>query len=214
MRLRTLLCGLLALSVSASCGNIVMRSQRIAWPPLLKDGCPDLSGQYSGRLYGYITAAVDFVQPEAGRIITTGYAHQTISNPYWQRTASEASSTTVIQHSPTTLVVVLRNGKGRDEVKSEIRLDTPMTGCRDGALVLRRERRTGGVEGSGASLEWSEDEIRRSSDGSVVFTGRGARQTYGGLTGMTGRTDWYLPGNPVPGIRGETFPPKTSPGGR
>lgn len=208
MRLRTAICGLLASILSASCGNVAMRSQTIAWTPLSKNGCPDLSGQYSGRLYGYMIAAVDFVQSEPGRITTTGYARWTISNPYWRRTASESSSTTVVRHSPEMLVVALNDERGREEVRSAIRLDTSMTGCREGALVLRRERRTGGVEGAAASLEWSEDEIRRRDDGSLEFLQRGSQQTYGGLTGMTGRTNWYLPTDPVPSTRGETFSPK------
>lgn len=208
MGLRTVACILLVSAVSMGCGNMVLRWQTISWPPLSNHGCPDLSGQYSGELYDYITAIVDLAWSRPGRISNTGYARQTIADPYWRRAASDASSTTIIRYSPQGIVIVLQTAAGNEAARTEIRLDTPMTGCRDGALVLRTERRTAGVEGSAATLEWSEYEIRRHPDGSLETMGRGAMQTYSGLMGMAGGTKWYLPTDPIRGTRGKTFAPR------
>jgi hypothetical protein len=200
---------LLSTIVFSGCGNIVMQSQTIVWPALSKQGCPDLNGRYAAGLYAYVTAIVDLDQPDAGRISTTGYARQTIPNPYWRQIASDDAAT-VVRHSSNLLALVLQDGKGREAARTDIRLDTQMSGCRDGVLVLRSERRIRGVEGSGASLDWSEFDIRRTNNGSVSFTGRGARQVFGGFMGIPGG-DWHLPSDLVPSVRGETFSQKETP---
>jgi hypothetical protein len=204
---RMALCVLLVAALMG-CGTIATQSQTIPWPPLSHSGCPDLTGYYAGELYRYITACVSFEQPRPGRIITVPYARELVLSPTWHETASDGSSVTLIRQSPSRLIVALRNKNGQEEAKAEIRLDTPMTGCRDGALILRYERRIGSVEGNAASIEWGEEEIRRLDDGSLQFASRGAYQTFGGLTGIPGRTKWYLPTDPVPYTPSKTFLPK------
>jgi hypothetical protein len=83
------------------------------------------------------------------------------------------------------LEAALTNGAGEIYEQITVRLDTPMTGCHYGAMVLRWKSVGRRAEWGGGNVVWGEREIRKLDDGSLSVISRQRQRSLSIVTGDT-----------------------------
>lgn len=156
--------------------------------PLSKLGCPDLTGAYRHVFDGHDGKSgsdLFFVflagQPYATQLINQE-ARSTQSKQIKVYDMKKGGENTVyvmtnpnrgrvvIKHNAHMLQLVLTDETDFMWAKSNIRLDTPDTGCRDGALVLRWRKLAGGGDFTSTTQSYGEIQLKKEPDGSLLYS--------------------------------------------
>ncbi|MFZ5512829.1 MAG: hypothetical protein ACOZCP_22540 [Pseudomonadota bacterium] len=106
-----------------------------------------------------------------------------------------------IRHEASVLKATLMDDTGEIYERITVRLDTSMTGCDRGALILRWKSIGRRAEWGGGDVVWGEREIRKLEDGSLTVVSRQRQRSLsiitGGAAGDTKKwpdtTNRYLP---------------------
>ena len=183
--MRSQFCLAIFVLFSTGCSPLSVRDDEIDWrfPVLSKHGCPDLSGRYfnSGirrqemmqcpkswscnQVEGLFSLMIRKLEklPE--------YRFKDI-NPL-QKASTEKFSpvyVTTVSYTPSEIALRLQDPHGIEYASLSAPLHHERIGCHNGALIVRTVSNSIGTEGGSGSVQYSETEIQKSPDGSLVFT--------------------------------------------
>lgn len=203
--------GILLISVSLLYGCGVVRgvtANDLDWnpPKFIANQCPDLSGDYTYMITrapngGYET---DMLQIYAGSIYmlwrtgsinpTTGRPQQPLTlgdlpdfQSYYLEAGSEKDERGRINnilHIEQTKDKFIRGEAAKSRVVT--RLKTEMSGCFDGALILRTLEINGGKDFVPRTVSYGELEIRKDAGGALKVTQRKRQRPISSSTGLLG----------------------------
>jgi hypothetical protein len=193
MGYRLLLLPLLLALTQMGCVSAIP-SGTLEWePPVLSPhGCPDLTGTYQdkGTLSQVFYAGLGMdklsgEEPIARRtIVKTPFTH---GSPAGEMTAAERAfnrrAILTIRQQNDVLDATLMDSTGEVYERIVVRLDTPLTGCHRGALILRWKSIGRRAEWGGGDVVWGEREIRKLEDGSLIVTSRRRQRSLSMVTG-------------------------------
>lgn len=193
MKYLTLLPALLIAATQAGCVSAVPDAY-LQWQPpsLSRHGCQNLTGMYQDRgtlsqaFYAGLGGDKTFGEESTSRrkIIRTPY---TDGSPASEMTAAERAfnkrAVLSIRHEAAGLEANLMDDIGEVYERITVRLDTPMTGCQQGALILRWKSVGRRAEWGGGDIVWGEREIRKLEDGSLLVTNRQRQRSLSIVTG-------------------------------
>lgn len=184
---------LVCLAGLAGCAPTTIRLAELPWTitPLSKHGCPDLTGTYKdrGALHIVFSAGMTGTTDDMSGDRFPATVKWIRNTPIQQDERSQflAEALLSIRQTQTDLLLTYTDGLGVPYQEIRIRLDTEMTGCHDGAFVLRTKSVYGKYEGSSASIEFGETEIRRREDRALEVTIRSWNSALGFVSGnLTG----------------------------
>lgn len=189
----------------AGCPSTPVRLADLDWQPptLSSSGCPNLTGTYQDRgvLHQVFYAGLEKTNANGSKeesparvavFKTPSPGGKPAAEIYAAERAFNESAILSIVHSPSHLVAKLMDEKGIVYKEITLRLDTPMIGCHNGAMILRRKTEYEKREGSSASVEYGEAEIKKLTDGTLEVTSRKRKQLRSTFTGsLTGRPTAY-----------------------
>lgn len=175
------------------CASAISNSD-LQWEPtvLSRQGCPDLSGEYQdkGSLSRVLFAGLGGDKPlhepslvERKVLRTPAVSGSTSSEMYSAVRAFNDGSRLSIDHKADSLKAMLMDSRGEVYEQITVKLDTPMTGCREDALVLRWKSVKRRAEWGGGDVTWGEREFRKLGDGSLTVTHREWQRALGVMSG-------------------------------
>jgi hypothetical protein len=150
---------------------------------LSKQGCPDLSGRYLNRgepRQEFMICQLDFMCKDQGRLFLLmigkleglpEYRFKDL-NPLQKASTEKSAPTyiTTVRHTLSEIELGLKDAQGKEYASLSTPLLHERIGCHNDALIVRSVRNLSGSEGGSGSVQYSETEIRKTSDGGLLLT--------------------------------------------
>lgn len=171
---------------SAGCSPLPVRDSEIDWhfPVLSKQGCPDLSGRYLDdgirreEMMRCTSASLTCSRAAGlfplliGKLEDLPEYRFEKQTPLPKPTQKDSGTVyvTIVRHTPSDIALRLQDLHGIKYSSLSAPLHHDRVGCHSGAMILRNISNLGGSEGGSGMVQYSETEIRKATDGSLLLT--------------------------------------------